>query len=256
MSFDFFNTSYLAFGSKLYAAFVTLENLVKEAEDNLKQVKSDQGIYDEYLNKNYQVPKPATGSAPCRVNELFDIVNDKPVYIRKIQYVNGVLSVDVGLFNRSNNRITRLTGSTGAKSGYCYYSSEAVSNTNPERELKFVDNISKVRGTVLFEYRIDSSDVINIVGSVSNLFLIPSDISQYTSMSLGKRVATIGSYTTQDYECLCIIGKENDILVKLNGTTILKGQGRNNVRHCIVYAKKGATISGTYAGIYRINYSH
>lgn len=24
MSFDFFNTSYLAFGSKLYAAFVTL----------------------------------------------------------------------------------------------------------------------------------------------------------------------------------------------------------------------------------------
>lgn len=256
MSFDFFNTSYLAFGSKLYAAFVTLENLVKEAEDNLKQVKSDQVIYDEYLNKNYQVPKPASGSAPCRVNELFDIVNDKPVYIRKIQYVNGVLSVDVGLFNRSNNRITRLIGSTGARSGYCYYSSEAVSNTNPERELKFVDNISKVRGTVLFEYRIDSSDVINIVGSVSNLFLIPSDISQYTSMNLGERVATIGSYTTQDFECLCIIGKENDILVKLDGTTILKGQGRNNVRHCIVYAKKGATISGTYAEIYRINYSH
>ena len=256
MSCGFFDAAYLGFGCKVYAAFVTGESLVKEAEDNLKQVKSDQAIYDEYLNKNYQVPKPATGSAPCRVNELFDIVNDKPVYIRKIQYVNGVLSVDVGLFNRSNNRITRLTGSTGAKSGYCYYSSEAVSNTNPERELKFVDNISKVRGTVLFEYRIDSSDVINIVGSVSNLFLIPSDISQYTSMSLGERVATIGSYTTQDYECLCIIGKENDILVKLDGTTILKGQGRNNVRHCIVYAKKGATISGTYAEIYRINYSH
>ena len=54
MSFDFFNTSYLAFGSKLYAAFVTLENLIMEAEDNLEQVKSDQAIYDEYLNKNYQ----------------------------------------------------------------------------------------------------------------------------------------------------------------------------------------------------------
>lgn len=256
MSFDFFNTSYLAFGSKLYAAFVTLENLVKEAEDNLKQVKSDQAIYDEYLNKNYQVPKPASSSAPCRVDELFDIVNDKPVYIRKLQYVDGVLSVDVGLFNRSNNRITRLIGSTGAKSGYCYYSSEAVSNTNPERELQFVDDISKVKGTVLFEYRIDSSNVINIIGSVSSLFLIPSDISPYTSMSLGERVATIGSYTTQDYECLCIIGKENDILVNLNGTTILKGQGRNDVRHCIVYAKKGATISGTYAEIYRINYNH
>lgn len=256
MSFDFFNTSYLAFGSKLYAAFATLENLVKEAEDNLKQVKSDQAIYDEYLNKNYQVPKPASASAPCRVNELFDIVNDKPIYIKKLQYTNGILSVNVNLFNRSNNRITKLTGSTGAKSGYCYYSAEAVSNTNPEREVKFVDDISKVEGTVLFQYRIDSNNIVNIVGSVSNLFLIPTDISQYSDISLGTRVATIGSYKAQDYECLCIIGKENDILVKLDGTTILKGQGRNTVRHCIVYAKKGATISGTYSEIYRINYSH
>ena len=42
MSFDFFNTSYLAFGSKLYAAFATLENLVKEKmmEGELKWLKS------------------------------------------------------------------------------------------------------------------------------------------------------------------------------------------------------------------------
>lgn len=256
MSFDFFNTSYLAFGSKLYAAFVTLENLIKEAKDNVKQVKSDQAIYDEYLNKNYQVPKPSKASAPCRVDELFDIVNDKPVYIRKLQYSNGLLSVDIGLFNRNNNRITRLTGSTGAKLGYCYYSTEAVSNTNPDRELHFVDDITRANGTILFEYRIDGSNIINIVGSISNLFLIPNDISQYTNISLDKRVATIGSYTAQDYECLCIIGKENNIEVKLNGTTILKGQGNRCVRHCIVYAKKGTTISGTYAEIYRIKYSH
>lgn len=256
MSFDFFNTSYLAFGSKLYAAFVTLENLVKEAENNFAQIKADQAIYDEYLNKNYQVSKPSKGTAPCRVNELFDIVNDKPIYIKRIDYVNNLFTVEIGLFNRSNNRITVLKGSTGAKSGYCYYTSEAVSNKNPNRELKFVESQSQVKGAILFQYRIDSSGVVNISGSVSNLYLIPSDISQYTNISLGERVATIGSYKAQDYECLCIIGKENDILVKLNGTTILKGQGRNNVRHCIVYVKKGATISGTYSEIYRINYSH
>ena len=256
MSFDFFNTSLLAFGSKLYAAFVTLDALIKEAESNVNQVISDQAIFNEYLNKNYQVPKPTRAQAPCRVDELFDIVNDKPIYIRQIAYSGGKLKVDVGLFNRTNNRITRLKGSTGLKAGYCYYSAESVSNTNPERELYFVDTISKVKGTILFQYRIDSSNVINVVGSVSNLFLIPNDISQYRNISLGNRVATIGSYTAQDYECLCIIGKENNIEVKLNGTTILKGQGNRCVRHCIVYVKKGSTISGTYSEIYRINYSH
>ena len=51
MSFDFFNTSLLAFGSKLYAAFVTLDALIREAESNVNQVISDQAIFNEYLNK-------------------------------------------------------------------------------------------------------------------------------------------------------------------------------------------------------------
>ena len=117
------------------------------------------------------------------------------------------------------------------------------------------DTNSEYNITFMSEQELMKSDDL-LQALVSYLFLIPNDISQYTNISLGERVATIGSYTAQDYECLCIIGKENDLLVKLNGTTILKGQGRNMVRHCIVYAKKGATISGTYSEIYRINYSH
>ena len=122
------------------------------------QSEKDKLIYD-YLMENPMISnskliKQALNYYLSHKIYNHDIVNDKPVYIRKLQYVNGVLSVDVGLFNRSNSRITRLTGSTGAKSGYCYYSSEAVSNTNPDRELKFVDNISQVVGTVLFQYRI------------------------------------------------------------------------------------------------------
>lgn len=255
MSFDFFNNSYLAFGSKLTTAFNTLENMIVAAERNLEQVIKDQDLYKEYYNRNYLVPRPISPTSPCRANEIFDVMNDKNVYLNKLKY-NGVnLEACIGLFNRSNNRITRLEGTTDLKEGYAFYSSEAISNSNVDRELKFVSDFEDVKGILLFQYRIGLDGTINLVGSVSNLYLIPESINYLTGMSFGSKVSSGGSYTAQDFECLCVIGKENNIEVKLDGTTILKGQGHNCVRHCIIYAKKGAKITGTYDSIYRINYN-
>ena len=53
MSFDYFNTSYLAFGQKLYSAFATLDSLAKEAKLNIDKIMTYQSLFDDYLNKNY-----------------------------------------------------------------------------------------------------------------------------------------------------------------------------------------------------------
>lgn len=255
MSFDYFNSSSLAFGTKLTAAFNTLERLKKDAQSNIDKVFEDQAIYSEYLNRNYQVPAPSSADSPCRTNEIFDALNDRSFYLRSISYSSRTLTVKACLFNRSNNRITTLEGSTTTKSGYAYYT-EAVSNSNTNKTLYFTDSESKITGTQLFQYRIDSSGVINFVGSVSNMLIIPYDTSQYGSISWGSTLANTGSYTSDGYRCVCIVGQERNIEVKLNSVTILKGQGNTCVRHCIIYLKPKDVISGTYAHIYDIKYNH
>lgn len=255
MTYDFFNTSNLAFGSKLTAAFQSLNDLAKAAEQNLEQVFADQAIYNEYTNKNYQVPRPVDLGSPCRTDEIFDLLNDSDLFINTLEYSSGKVKVKVKLFNRNNNRMTAGIGETTLKEGYCYIK-ESVSNQNPDRELSFSEDRDSSLGSILFQYRVDSSNVVNIVGDVSNLRLTPLDIHQYSSLSKGSTVATTGSYTSNSYECVCIIGRKNNIKVRLNGTTVLQGQGADNVRCCILYLKPKDKITGTYNNIFRINYNH
>lgn len=76
MTFDFFNTSNLAFGGKLTTAFKQLFNQVEQAQDNIDSVLERQAIYSEYLFKNYIVGQPTNGSNPCRTNEILNLVKD------------------------------------------------------------------------------------------------------------------------------------------------------------------------------------
>ena len=71
MTFDFFNTSDLAFGGKLTSAFKQLFNKCKQAEDNIDSVLEKQAIYSDYFFKNYIVGEPTNATQPCRTNEIF-----------------------------------------------------------------------------------------------------------------------------------------------------------------------------------------
>lgn len=258
MSFDFFNTSYLAFGSKLTAAFITLNRLAEEAENNIEQVYKDQEIFNQYLNRNYLVPKPNSPDAPCRSDEFFDLMNDKEIYIRKIIYDNNKLEVKLTAFNRTNNRITKLSGSTKIKEGYACYK-EAVSNIKHDRTIEFVEKQEDIKGIVLFQYRIDKEGNINLVGSVANMSLVPFDISQYNGMEKGATLATNSAkYTSNDYQAVCIVGTLPILQVNLNGKLVMGNTwhlNNQNKRHCILYLKPDDIITGTYDSIFRINYT-
>lgn len=258
MSFDYFNNSMLAFGTKITRAFRTLEKLEAEAEANVAQVIKDQEVFNEYIDRNYQVPRPTRDESPVRTDEVFDILNDKEVYIRRLEYSDNKLRVDLTIFNRSNNRITRLSDTTSKKSGYVYFKS-SLSNQRPDGTLVFEDDPYLTDESLLFQYRVDSLGNINLIGDTSRLNIIPYDDSQYISMSKGTKLATNSAkYTAKDYEAVLIIGESNQTLVNLNGKWIFGNKekmGYGNIRHCILYLKPDDVITGTYDRIFRINYN-
>lgn len=258
MSFDYFNTSNLAFGVKLTKAFMTLDTLYNEASANVAQVEKDQQIFNEYINRNYQVPRPTQLGNPCRSDELFNIVNDKEVYLSRLEYKDGTVYIEGVIFKRSTNRITKFTGSDTLEEAYVYY---RVSNSNakPDTELDFEEEEVGDSDDLLLQYRIDSEGHINLIYDVSNLSLVPYDTSQYISMSKGETLATNSEdFTSEDYQCVCIVGKENQLMVYLNDDWIMGNKESHNYvgkHNCILYIKPDDEITGTYSKIFRVNYN-
>lgn len=258
MSFDYFNNSMLAFGTKITRAFRTLEKLELEAEANVAQVIKDQEVFSEYIDRNYQVARPTRDESPVRTDEVFDILNDKEIYIRRLEYTEDNLRVDLVIFNRTNNRITQLSGTTTKKEGYVYFTS-SLSNSKPKGKLQFESEPYLTDSDLLFQYRIDSLGNINLIGDTSRLNIVPYDTSQYISMSKGSSLASNNAkYTSKDYEAVLIIGKPSKIMVNLNDKWIFgnnEEMGYGNIRHCILYLKPDDVITGTYDKIFRINYN-
>lgn len=250
MSFDFFNTSHLAFGSKLTAAFKQLEKLKNEAELNLKNVLVTQDVYKQYIERNYQVPVPSELDSPCRVDEVFQII-DAPLVIKRMERINGVLYVDILSFNKTTLRITNASGNTTLKEGSAYYE-QAISNTTSGVDIKFVGKNKTETGTKLFDFRIDNNGYICLENASE--YIQSSNYGQYASITDGGNVAF--PYTATDYECIVAVGQQSDTDIKLNGTTILGYWGSNqDKRYVIAYMKAGDQLTGNASQAFRIKYN-
>ena len=106
MSYDFFNTSNLAFGAKITSAFRQLFASTEQARDNIQSVLDRQAIYSDYLFKNYIVGQPTIKTNPCRTNEILNLVKDLG-FIKKLDItLNGTgenvadsVLVDANIYN-------------------------------------------------------------------------------------------------------------------------------------------------------------
>ncbi len=262
MGYDFFNTSSTAFGSRLTAAFLSLTKLGEDAEIRLNEILADWDLYKAYIGNSYRIPKPTSLDDPVRTNEIFDIFANKPIIIDTLEYSNNRLNVKIYKFNTTNNRMTVISGYTSKKEGYVYYD-EATSNTRPNKPIR-VEDSSLAAGNLLFQYRVDSNNKVNLIGQVKpQLALIPVDASHLTNVQLGNRLSSDGQrYNAIDYECLLVIGRDSincsnenpAIKIYKNGKRIMMGNGYDCRRYCIIYAKPNDTIVGNYGNIYRINY--
>ena len=257
MSFEFFNTSHLAFGSKLTRAFRQLEKMCNDAELTIARFTKDVEYLGEYVNRNYRAPFPVSASSPVRADEIFDVINDE-IIINDISCDDGVLTATINRFNRVNNRFTIGKGSTTLKKGYAFMS-DSVSNLNPTAEIKFVESLEKGEGVQLFRYRVDSNGFINIVSDPDSLIKFnKGGIDHINNMELGDRVTL--PYTAQDFECILVIGNMvdngNSINVSVNGSLYYNHGGSHVKKYGVVYVKPNDVVSSSnYSEAYKIIYN-
>lgn len=115
MTFDFFNTSDLAFGGKLTSAFKQLFNKIEQAEDNIDSVLERQAIYSDYFFKNYIVGEPTNATNPCRTNEILNIIKNKKgnisVVLGNDANGNSIATVRANIYDFTNNIVTIIQDS-------------------------------------------------------------------------------------------------------------------------------------------------
>lgn len=256
MSFDFFNPSHLAFGAKLTKAFNSLERICLDAEDALGDLIRIQEVYNTYVNRNYPCPAPSRPDAPCRTNEIFDLINDVQLIKTAKINENGEFECAINLFKRATNRLTIASGTTKLKEGSIYVNS-SISNQRPERELQFVENDSDGTGQFLAKFRIDEDNNINIVGDSSSFF-IPGDFNHIVGMKSDLDSITLdenNEYTANDYECVLVTGNRDGWQVILNGSEIGYTYGLSQYQTIPIYLKPGDVLKTTrYSKLTRVRY--
>lgn len=267
MTFEFFNTSNLAFGSKLTSAFKTLDDMAQRSVNNVNVLLSDLEFYEQYLDRNYRVPAPTKGTMAARTNELFNLLDEK-VEVQYVDYSDNLFSFACSWCDKNTKKITVASGTTNIKKGYAYVM-PATTNVRMNRTIRFSDVADKKNNEIkLFQYRINSKGKVFLVGSVvETLDLFPQEFNQYTSLSRGSTITL--PYTASDYECIAIRayyhshGDEDvlkDLKVVVNGNVIMNAKDtfphHNGYRHCIVYLKPNDRLTGTYGVAFKVDYNY
>lgn len=264
MSFDFFNTSHLAFGSKLTRAFRLLESIASDAEEHISNLEPVFEYYRQYVSRNYRVLVPQGETNAVQAEQLYDLINDD-IIIKELKYESNSLSVALYRINRNTDRITAATGTTNLREGYAYFK-PSVSNSNFESSIEFKEAETTGAGELAFKFRIDSQNKINIDLSKDCVFtVIPKDAGNLESVSLEYIGRT--NYTATDYEAILVVGNVpaigfgayGGLLVKVNGETVLSNLNKTYAPYSCIYLKPGDTLyancnSSVGALIYRVKY--
>lgn len=270
MTYDYFNTSNLAFGSKLTKAFVNLTKLSDDVNKKSQAVIDRWAAYQAMLYKNYLVPRPTEADNPVRTSEMYDLMRGNLFFIEQLVFHNNRLYVKMHKFTSSTNRMTKLTGNTTLKRGYAFIQ-DAISNNNTARTINFVSDMSEGRGNLLFEFRVDKEGVVNLIDDVSPMALIPNDMTQYNDVAQYEVIknfpvedyytrfdglntrgrdgwthyGTSKSFTYTPTEDMCIIavGSQGAIRVKRGSKIIFQGMGYLKGANSILYVKAGDTYT-------------
>lgn len=257
MSFDYFNTSHLAFGSKLTRAFRQLEKMCNDAELTIGRYTDDVSYLGEYINKNYRAPFPMDASNPVRADEILDVINDE-IIIKEISYKDETLTVSLNYFNRVNNRFTIGKGSTTLKEGFAFMPN-SVSNMNPTSEIKFVQNQAQGAGKQLFKFRVDSMGNINIVYHPDSIVKFTAgSINHINNIAVGEEVSL--PYTATDYEAILVVSKlidwGNNFTTTINGKTMMSSNGYTHQNYFMAYLKPNDKLEAShYNKAYKLIYN-
>lgn len=252
MSFDFFNTSHLAFGSKLTQAFTELEKQLEFSKDSIVRLQDYLNAVDLYTNRNYRAPVPSSETSPVRTNELFDVFNDKSCYIKDLYFNtnDNLVHVELLLYDQTNNLFTAAAGTSSIKEGYCYVK-KSMSNNYPIQTLSFTKTVDSSKGIMLFQYRVDNRNQLNLKNVNSIMLISAADDNEFKNIGFDGNIGF--PYTASDYECICAVGHTDNFWCDLNGRRICQGQGWVSKRCIFLYLKPGDVVNGPSWG-FKIGY--
>lgn len=140
MTYNYFNTSMLAFGLNLTNAFKSLGRKLDGLNTNLEVVKNSINENAKYDKTNYPVAAPTRVDAAVRSNELYDLLDKVAIVIKNFSLNNDVLTVEANLFEPQRNRLTCLSGNTEvAQPGkYWVLYKPSLDNNKPEKTIFFL----------------------------------------------------------------------------------------------------------------------
>ncbi|MCM1324156.1 MAG: hypothetical protein NC218_08335 [Acetobacter sp.] len=236
--------------------------MMDNSELALSNTLENMEYYQQYGRLDYQAPVPTKQASPVRTDELIDVVDNYNIF-KQFQYQNGLLSIEFVYFTQRCGKITLAQGSTELKEGYAFVV-PAISNSQSQRSIRFAEeNLPKSGEVLLFEFRINDGGKVLLKGDIQSLLgFYPYDATQYRSLSRGSDITL--PHTAEDYECICIVGKDLKLNYKVNSKTILSGTATSNedgeydyMTYGIVYLKPGDELtSDYYSKAFKVDYNY
>lgn len=244
MTYDFFNTSYLAFGSKLTRAFRSLADKLDNSYVNVELLQQQLTYYDQYINRNYKVPTPSGGGSPVQAKQIYDILKVKQCIIRDLSYADGKLHVAVSYIS-NGNKITYASGETELTKGYCYIKT-ALTNDAPSTELTFVEEEDEGKN-LLFSFEIQSDKVrLSDLDDTFPLFCGSYD-NHYKTMTWTEVDSSdyLNQEITHDTYLIAIVKGSGRLEVSIDNKVIWGVNCPTYLKYSIpLYLKPGETFTG------------
>lgn len=192
MSFDYFNTSYLAFGNKLKKAFTSLGGLLDNGYKKADSLSTQLSFIGNYLNKNYQVADPNSWDDPCNCKTIYKLLRNNPIsninilpYSIVTDEPEGLKGIQVSLifFNPITDKLCSVLGfsTTDTKeitNGICFLLPSVINNNFNGQLLFFNKNeniVVPANAIKLFDFE--------YIPEETNILL--SNVSEYIELRSG-----------------------------------------------------------------------
>lgn len=192
MTFDYFNTSYLAFGDKLKKTFKSLGGLLDSGYSKFDSLSNQLSFISNYLNKNYQVQNPIDGDSPCNCGTIYKVLSNSPLGNLTIDpYSSGNLKgiqISLTFFNPVTNKLCFVDGAVSSTEDKEIISGSAflipsVLNNNFTGKIVFFksdeDKILSSNSIKLFDFNYISEENNIVLNNVSDYInVIPGTINR------------------------------------------------------------------------------
>ena len=276
MTYDFFNTSYLAFGAKITRAFKSLAQLFDNSNANYASIREQLAYIGKFIGRNYAVQTPNEISKPCNCDMIYKVLAKNKIsniYITTItddsNNIDGI-HLSLNCINPKTNKPTKLEGDirelratvyarlstrNNNFSGTIYY--DSLDTEDDDKNYNYSTNVNgNLIRLFTYEYNKDESTIL--------LYDINEDINitssgynrKYSSMSVVDRTSQLLNNEIKGRKMLLVVtpmtSGDVSVNVKFAGNAnatqvgqLIQSSGGHTGRFCFpLYLNDGDVITG------------